>query len=327
MSNLIPFTDNAKLPAHLKEFAAEGNEFGFSSGAAYPVISLKGKVFTINRNGEKTLVTKPGGDGEPAAALEVVILNSAPKGAKYARTFYASGFVEGANAKPDCYSNDGEGPAADAQEAQAKKCALCPQNAVGSGATAQNPKGKACRSSKLLAVAPAGQLNDPMLLRVPGDSLIKLNEYGDFLAKRGVKSAAVVTRIGFDYTVAHPKLSFKAVGFVTPEMAAEIVAQQGSDTVRAIIGEKTPAVNPLAEELGIDTAPQLEAPKPKAAAKPAPAPVVEDDDDLPKTPKQNTKVEAEPAKAAPAKKAKPPVEVAEDGDIDSALDALDFDDE
>jgi len=318
MSNMIPFTEKGNLPAHLKAFATETNEFG-GGGVAYPAISLKGKVFTIVRGKEKTLVTKPGTDDEPAASLELVILDVGPKGNLYAKTFYANGYVEGNSSKPDCYSDDGVSPAADAADKQSSKCALCPQNAVGSGASGQNPKAKACRASKLLSVAPAGQLSDPMLLRVPGGSTMKLREYGDYLANRGVKAAAVVTKIGFDYSVAHPALTFKAVGFATPEMATEIQQVRETAIVKAIIGDKTAVV--VSEDDEAEAAPA-----PKAIAKPKPAPVAQDDDDLPTTPKAAVKVEEDAPAPAP-KKAKPaPVEVEADEGIEAALNDLDFDD-
>ena len=321
MSNLVPFDSTSKLPAHLQVFKSEGNEFGFSGGASFPVISIEGKVFTIKRNGEKTLVTKPGTDGEPAPALEVVILNQGPKQG-YTKTFYAEGFVQGSSAKPTCFSNDGIAPDANAQEKQASKCALCSQNAKGSGATAQNPKAKACKSSKLLAVAPAGQLNDPMLLRVPGGSLINLQNFGETIAKRGVKAASVITRIGFNYAVPHQELTFKPTSFVSEDMVAEIAKQRDSELVKVIIGEKP--MSALADMEGEEefeqAAPKLE--KPKAAPKPAPA---VEDDDLPTTKKATVAVESEDkpvAKKTPPK----PAPVVEDEAIGAALDSLDFDD-
>jgi len=329
MSNLVPLDQAGKLPAHLAAFATEGNEFGFS-GVGYPTISLKGKVFHIVRGKEKTLVTKPGGDGEPAGSLEVVVLAAGPKKG-YARTFYAGGFVEGSTDRPDCSALDGETPDADAPDKQSAKCAICPQNAKGSGATAQNPQAKACRSSKLLAVAPAGQLNDPMLLRVPGDSLMPLSEYGDFLAKRGVRSAAVVTKISFDYSVAHPKLSFKAIGGITPEMAAEVLPMITNPVVRRIIGER--AVDDVSEG-----APQIEAPVATATVTAtthtnsafsvgASAPAE------PAKPAKTTRAKAAAAPqtgspaAPPQSNVKQPAAVvaAASAGMDEALDALDFD--
>jgi hypothetical protein len=326
MSNLIPFDNSAaKLPAHLKVFAAEGgNEFGFGGGPAYPVISIKGKVFTINRNGEKTLITKPGTeDGEPASSIEVVILNQGPK-LGYTKTFYAEGYVEGSTAKPTCFSNDGVSPDSTAQDKQASTCALCQQNAKGSGATQQNPKAKACKSSKLLAVAPAGHLDDPMLLRVPGGSLSNLTAYGEILGNRKVAAASVVTRIGFNYAVAHQELTFKALSYVSEDMTAMILKQRDSDLVKAIVGEKPLSGVPDDGEEFEQAAPQFTAQKAevkKATPKPAPAPA--QDDDLPTTKKATVAVEEEPKveKKAAAK----PVEVV-DGGIDAALDTLDFDD-
>ena len=318
MSNLIPFdSSSSKLPAHLKVFAADGgNEFGFGGGPSYPVISIKGKVFTINRNGEKTLLTKPGSeDGEPASSIEVVILNQGPK-LGYTKTFYAEGYVEGSNAKPTCFSNDGVGPDASAQEKQASKCALCQQNAKGSGPTQQNPKAKACKSSKLLAVAPAGQLGDPMLLRVPGGSLSNLNAYGELLGNRKVKAASVVTRIGFNYAVAHQELTFKALSYVSEDMAAEIIKQRDSELVKAIIGEKSLSAVPDDGEEFEQPAPQVAAPKVVEARKPKATITPAEDDDLPTTKKATVAVEEEPK---PEKKAAPkPVEVV-DGGIDAAL--------
>lgn len=333
MSTLVPFNFDAKLPAHLQAFSADGeNEFGFG-GISFPVLSIKGKVFTIKRNGEETLLTEPGSTN-PARTIEVVILNQGPHLA-YAKTYYPEGFEEGSKAKPDCFSNDGIGPDAGATNKQASKCALCPMNAQGSGATKQNPKAKACKSSKILAVAPAGQINDPMLLRVPGGSLSNLKTFGDLISKRGLRAAGVVTEVSFNFAVAHQELTFKPKAFVSPEMAVEIQKQREADLVKVIIGEK-PRTALADEETALETyVPPVEEakpeakpePKPKAKAKPVEAvePAAEtDDDDLPKVPRAKVKVEGED-EPKPAKKAAP-VEVETEDSIDAALDDLDFDD-
>jgi len=327
MSNIVPFESNT-LPAHILADKSTGNEFGFAnSGPSIDTLSSKGKVFTINSGGVKTMVNDP--TGEPARALEVVILNSAPKGGLYQKTFYPEGYVDGANAKPTCHSTDGVSPHSSAQEKQASKCALCPQNAKGSGATAQNPNAKACRSSKVLAVAAAGNLTKPMLLRVPGASTLALKEFGEKIAVKGVKAHQVITRISFDFAKAYPALTFKPTGFTTPEMNATVAEQRESDLVKVIIGEK--ALNELKsaepeqdieEEADYVPPPKVEAPK---AAKAKAAPVVEDDDDLPAAPVAKVKVEAEAVKPV-ARKTAPKAEVVSDEGFDKALDGLDFDD-
>ena len=332
MSNLIPF-DSAKLPASIaKAFSISFDDFSTGQKGGFPVISIKGKVFHIKRGDEKTLVTKPDSDGEPAASLEVIVLKTHPGVAK---TYYSKGFSEGSVEKPDCYSNDGTAPAADAQSPQAKKCAACPHNKWGSKITEDSKKGKSCADVKRLAVAPAGQINDPMLLRVPAASLKTWDQYVDLLKKRGVPPPAVVTKVGFDYTVAHPALTFKPIGFIDEAMAVEVKEVLDTDAVQNIIGGA-----PSAAE--VDNG---EAETPKAAAKPAPveeeasAPAPKKSaklaaavDEAEAAPKAKVKVEAEAEEEAPApapKKVAKVVEVDDDitAGLDDMLNDLGFDDE
>lgn len=298
MNDMVAITAS-KLPAHLQGKVKTENVFAAAvSAGGFPVVSIKGKVFHVQRGDERTLVTK-GQDGEPASSLEAVIVAVNPNKSK---VFYDHGYEEGSVAKPTCYSNDGVAPAADAESPQAKKCALCPHNQWGSRITDSGGKGKACADSMRLAIAPPDQLNDPMLLRVPAASLKTLGQYGAQLAKRGVEPQHVVTRIGFDYNVAHPALTFKAIRFVEEHELAEIegVLFEEAET----IGQITGTSNPVASEVEH----KAEAPAPKAAA-PAPAPAPE--------PKPEPKVAApEPAAA----------KVDDYDSIDEALDNLEFDD-
>ena len=334
MSNLIPF-DSAKLPASIaKAFSISFDDFSTGQKGGFPVISIKGKVFHIKRGDEKTLVTKPDGDGEPAASLEVIVLKTHPGVAK---TYYSKGFSEGSVEKPDCYSNDGTAPAADAQSPQAKKCAACPHNQWGSKITEDGKKGKSCADVKRLAVAPAGQINDPMLLRVPAASLKTWDQYVDLLKKRGVPPPAVVTKVGFDYTVAHPALTFKPIGFIDEAMAVEVKEVLDTDAVQNIIGGA-----PTAAEVGDGEAETLKAaakPAPVEEETPAPAPkksaklaAVAEEAEAEAAPKAEVKVEAEAEEEAPApapKKAAKVVEVDDDitAGLDDMLSDLGFDDE
>lgn len=331
MSNLIPF-DSAKLPASIaKAFSISFDDFSTGQKGGFPVISIKGKVFHIKRGDEKTLVTKPDSDGEPAASLEVIVLKTHPGVAK---TYYSKGFSEGSVEKPDCYSNDGVAPAADAQSPQAKKCAACPHNQWGSKITEDGKKGKSCADVKRLAVAPAGQINDPMLLRVPAASLKTWDQYVDLLKKRGVPPPAVVTKVGFDYTVAHPALTFKPVGFIDEAMAVEVKEVLDTDVVQNIIGGAPTAAEvdngddaPKAAAKPAPVEEETPAPAPKKSAKPAA--VVEEAEAAPKA---KVKVEAEAEEEAPApapKKAAKVVEVDDDitAGLDDMLSDLGFDDE
>lgn len=307
----------SKLPAHLVGKAKPVNVFAAAvSAGGFPVVSIKGKVFHVQRGDERTMVTKPGEDDEPASSLEVVILATNPNKSK---VFYDSGYEEGSSAKPTCYSNDGLAPASDSEEPQSKKCAVCPHNQWGSRITDNGGKGKACADSMRLAIAPAGQLNDPMLIRVPAASLKTLGQYGDQLAKRGVGPIHVVTKIGFDYNVAHPALTFKAVRFVEADEFAEIETAlvDEAETLGLITGTAGGTVTE-AEKISEEPA----EPPVRKAKKP-----VEVEEEVTPEPKKakvtvDEGVEQAPKSATATKTAS----VNDYNDIDDALDNLDFDD-
>lgn len=314
MSNDMVAFEASKLPAHLRKKDKVQNPFAAAvSAGGFPVVSIKGRAFHVQRGDERTLVTKPGDDDEPASSLEVVILATNPNKSKI---YYAQGYEEGSSAKPDCYSNDGVAPAADAEDPQAKKCAACPHNQWGSRITEQGNKGKACADSMRLAIAPAGQLNDPMLLRVPAASLKTLGSYGSQLAKRGVEPKYVVTKIGFDYNVAYPALTFKAVRFIEEAELAEVetVLVDEEETIGNITGTTgAPAT---------DTEAMADEPSAKVEKSQKLKEAVEEAEAAPK--KADVKVEGE-VEAKPAEEE--PVASAEDYDnIDEALENLEFDD-
>lgn len=293
--------ENVKLPSFLKPKGSVVNAFAAAGGAGgFKIISTKASKFHVVDGDTRTLVTAPGSDDTPASNIEVVIVSSNPHKSK---VFYASGYTEGSTDKPLCYSNNGVSPEADSAEPQAKKCATCAHNVFGSKITENGSKAKACADSMRLAVATPDMLNDPMMLRVPAASLGDLAKYGQKLALRGVEPQHVITRIGFDYTVAFPKLTFdvrKVSPFVTEEQFAEIEQQRDTDVVKQITGvmampssgDDEPFVPPPAPKVAPakPTAPKVEeAPKP-APKKPAPKPAVEEDD-FPVAPKSKVVVE------------------------------------
>ena len=302
--NIIPFDSGSNLPAFLKkvDVAALNSDLTAHAGGGFPVISIKGKVFAVVRDGEREIQMNPKDPDSAATSLNVVLLK-ANKGTS--KVFYIKGYDKDSSEgqKPDCYSNDGVEPAADSQNKQAKKCATCPHNQWGSRVSEKGAtKGKACADAVRMAVAPAGQINDAMLLRVPPASIKALGEYGQMLAKRGVGYNMVVTKVGFDLQAESPKLTFSAVGLLDDEGFAEVQEIAASDVVSNILGssvaaaiaaeapaaaeeEEAPAPKAKAKPVVEEAAEEEEAPKPvakpKAAAKPAPKPApVEDDMDL-----------------------------------------------
>lgn len=322
MSNIVNF-ESAKLPAHISAmFGSVGNaELSEGVGQGYAVISYKGKVWHIVRGEDRELVAND--EGEPRSSLEVVLLKANPQ---LSKVWYAKGYEEGSSAAPDCYSNNGLTPEADVEEPQATKCAVCPHNQWGSRITETGGKGKACSDSRRMAIVPGGQLNDPMLLRVPAGSLKDLSQYGQSLDKRGVPYQAVVTKVSFDHTVAHPKFVFKPVRFLNEDELAEIKAVLEERVVNQIIGtEASPHAVERAAERTEKAAP--------ATAKAAPKVSQEEVEDAiaaaPATKAEKAakpkaeKVAAEPVEAAekPAKAA-PKVQI-DMGEIDDVLASLD----
>jgi len=301
MSNIIAL--DSKLPAHI---AALGNvdtdEWTTGTTAGFPIISVKGKVFHIKRGEELTLVEDPNEPGEAARSLNIVVVK-ANRGVT--KTFYERSYEEGSSDKPDCYSLDGIRPAQDAENRQCKTCAACPMNQWGSRKTESGKDAKRCSDVKRLAVCAAGQLNDPMLLRVPPTSLRTWDQYTDLLKKRNLTPAQVITKLSFDPNVAHQALVFKAVDFITDAMVKDIVESRDSTVVESMLGS---IVDDSSDTPPADTDSKDEAKKP-AAKKPA------------------------AKKAAPKKEPEPEPEPEEDAEEDAEaatqtdLDDFDFDDD
>lgn len=230
---IIPF-ESGEIPSYLVDaFNVAFDDFYTKKKGEIPVISIKGKVFHIKRGNEKLLVTKPESPDEPAASIEVIVLK-AHRGVT--KTYYRRGSAESAVGKPDCYSKDGVVPDADAKSPQSRRCAVCRQNELGSKVTEGGEKDKACDDEKRLAVAPAGQINDVMLLHVPATSLSSWDLYIDLLKKRGALPPAVITKVGFDYTMAYPALVFKPVGLIDEVMAAKVQEVLDSDVLQDVFG-------------------------------------------------------------------------------------------
>ena len=319
--NIIPFDQNGKLPAYLKSFnvAELNSDLTAHAGGGFPVISIKGKVFAIVRDGERTVLPNPKDPDSPATSIDVVLLK-ANKGTS--KVFYLKGYDKdnSEGQKPDCYSSDGIEPAADAQNKQAKKCATCPHNQWGSRITEKGAsKGKACADTVRMAVAAAGQVNEPMLLRVPPASIKGLGEYGQMLAKRGVGYNMVVTKVAFDMEAESPKLTFKPVGFLDDAAFGEVQEIITSDIVQNILGASVVPTAIEAPAADAEAEAALSGTPPKAAAKPAvsKAKAVAEDE------VEAAVVAAEkPAKAA----AKPAAKATVDEDIDLDLDGISFDD-
>jgi len=325
---VIPFGDT--LPAHIAALESDLQAYTAGiGGGGFPFLSIKGKSFSVVRDGQRNIVTRPDDPESPANYVEVVFIKSNPGMSK---VFYLKGYEEGSAAKPDCFSNDGVRPDPGSTSPQAKNCAACPHNVFGSG---QSGKGKACSDTKRVAVAALTALDDPMLLRVPAGSFKNLAKYASYLGSHNIKSmAAVVTRIKFDAAEATPKLEFSPRAFLAEDTMATVAEIAGSELVAQIIGlapvpqddeeEALPLDLPkvshtdvakavAAKPKVVETEAEPELPKPVAKAAPKAAPV------KPKV--DSEEVTAAVAKAKPA--APKPAPAADDMDsLNAALDDL-----
>lgn len=222
-----------------------GDDLTAGVSIGFPVLSLKGKVFTVKEGGESEMVLNPE-TSNPAQVIQVVMVKA---NKHVSKVFYANGYEEGSTEPPTCYSNDGTVPAADSTEVQSRTCETCKNNQWGSRIADNGNKAKACSDSRRTAVAAVGDLEKPMLLRVPAASLKPLMQFGQALSKRRVPYQAVVINLTFDFTVSHPLLKFGVARAVTVAEAKQIKELLDSETVGAILhgGNASQVASELAE--------------------------------------------------------------------------------
>ena len=275
-NDLIPFEDTDNLPAVI---AVPDDEFGTGQRRGFPVLSFDGRVFSVARSGERERLFTLDANGKPTKApateLEIIVLRASPG---LSKTYYEKAYVQGSTERPDCYSNDGKAPAADAKSPQAKACATCVHNQWGARITAEGKKAKSCSDVKRVAIAPVGDPEDAMMLKLPAMSLANWDAYVSGLKRRGRNPTAVATKLSFDYSVTYPLLTFSAYAALGPATQAKVATMRESDVVLAIVDA---SMNTVADTLmsseSVEAAP-VEAPapvveKPKTAAKKAaPAP-------------------------------------------------------
>ncbi len=291
---LVPFDSSSALPAYLTADASYldvNKEVVRAQG--FPVMSIKGMKFTLNKDGVKKVVTKPDDPDEVAQSLGVVFVRANLN----AKTFYMKKYEEGEsdNVRPTCYSQDGQAPSANAQEPQSAKCAICKHNQWGSKISESGKEGKMCQDNARIAISAPDAL-DPMLLRVPPASLKNLRETLKIIAARKVPYNSVVIKVGFDRESPSPKLTFKPVGLLDDAGFGAVREVYDEELVRSIVGLDDFGMDPVAAKPAAVDADELDAalaardatkkaaaklPPPEPKAEPKKPAVVEDEDDAP----------------------------------------------
>jgi hypothetical protein len=258
---------------------AEWDDLTANVAISFPILGIKGGKWHYRFRGEETILMD--GQGRfPTPAVHVVILKAQKE---LSRTYYATGYVEGANAPPDCWSSDGVAPDSSVAQPVNPVCATCPNDAWGSGATPAAPKAKACQQRRRTVVVPyspdltneAG--GGPILLSVPPGSLTNQVAYGNMLRDHRVHYAGVVTELSFsqDPSIAFPKIEFTYVKSLSDDEAKVILEMREHEQVGRILQSKM--VPAEMEGAMIAEGPQV-APRPAAQpqpqARPAPRPSV-----------------------------------------------------
>lgn len=239
--------------------------------------------------------------------FNAIIVSMLPK---VSRTFYAGKYDPDAKPTlPDCWSNSGDVPEANAPKRQAANCASCKNNIDGSG---ENGKGKACRFQRRVALLLEGDdSGQTYQFNIPAKSLFgkgngnthPFESYVRFLAANDESIDYVVTNIAYDLDADTMELQFTPVRPITDEEYELVTAAQADPATQRLVqltvaeadGAKAKAAPAEEEE-----AEEEEAPAPKPTAKPAAkkANVWADDDEAeeePKAVKRAAKKE-EPAK-------------------------------
>lgn len=236
MSALIP----AEFGAVSSRFANTQTNDELSSGiqSSFGLVGYKGKVWSIRYRGDETQLMRDDGDG-PRGSIEVVVIKAS---SQVSKIWYENGYVEGSNAAPDCFSNNGVTPEPTSAKKQCDNCATCPMNQWGSRVTPQGKAGKACADSKRLAVVPLQDLDNevyggPMLLRVPAASLNDVAMYGQKMQQLGYPYFAIGTRIAFDPAESFPKFVFSAIRPLSDGEADKIIAMRDGHQVQRILSE------------------------------------------------------------------------------------------
>lgn len=257
MTAIVP--TNIQLPAHLSNRIGTPSTLAGAmtagiGGASFKRISIRGGRFRIRDGSNETVL--------PDTKLRAIIVGASPNMTK---TYFKGTYNPKAEEKgPDCYSNDGVRPAADASDPQSQLCASCQHNVWGSKLSDTGGKMKACSDQKRLAIISAddpGSDPEVYLFQVTPAALNEFRQYGNLLASKGFPPELCITEISFDTNEAYPKATFKFGGFVDEAMVPVVDSLIGSPMVNEITGEL-----PVAARI-------VEQPK---AAKPSPVKVTKE---------------------------------------------------
>lgn len=269
MSNLVPISNSNALAAAQAAFA-DGDYTNDVAQKSFSRIGIKGGVFRLY-NGKQEIAIND------ARSMEVVVVAASKH---VHREFYESGYVEGVEAVPVCWSSDGKVPDAKATKRQSGQCETCPKHQKGSGTQGS----RACKYSQRIAVVLPHEMSGTVYaMKLPGmsifgeakDGFMPFKPYMTYLSAQKVPGPSIITEMKFDTAAAVPKLYFRPRqqnAYIGDENIPVVQAQMKSEAAKKAIelsvfvkaGTEAPSVAPAA------VAPAA-APTPAA---PPPAPLV-----------------------------------------------------
>ncbi len=236
-------------------------------GLDMPVLSVRGKVFRLRRDGQEVSLK--------TSTLDVILVGARNN---TSRRFYSGSYQSGETKAPTCASSDGIKPDS-GTEMQADACATCPRNVWEKTATGMR---KACDDYKrVLVFLPEKNIYAPVILDVAATSLrkkkgetgpeLQMREYIQALARNQFEPHQVVTTLGFTDDE-YPRLQFSFARIVQREEYQKVEECRASEEFGLALNHqeeegKIQEVPVAAPEAGYKPKPK---PKPKPKAEPEP---------------------------------------------------------
>lgn len=213
-----------------------GDDMSGGITGGYGLLKYRGKVWSIQHNGNSMTLMREDGDG-PRGSVDLVILKANPM---LSKTYYENGWDENSNNPPDCASANGVVPDAGVPKKQSDVCAMCPKNAWGSAPG--GGKGKACGDHRRLAVVPLADIRNEtlggaLLLRCPAASLQDMAAFDSRYKQLGYPYFTMGIKIGFDPQESYPKFVFNAIRPLTEDEARMVIEMRNSAETARVVNE------------------------------------------------------------------------------------------
>ena len=266
MSNAIIVPDSFKAPVAASfQGLQAGDDLSGGITGGYGLIKYRGKVWSIQHQGNTMNLMRDDGDG-PRGSIDVVIVKANPHMSK---TFYANGWDENSNNPPDCASANGIVPDQGVPLKQNDICATCPKNAWGSAPN--GGKGKACGDHRRLAVVPLADMRNeglggPLLLRCPAASLQDMAAFDARYKSMGYPYFTMGVKIGFDPQESYPKFQFAAIRPLTEDEAKIVIELRNSPETARVVNEGSAPAQAASQQPAFLEAPPANAIKPEQVA-------------------------------------------------------------